>query len=90
SSHDPAERALIARIASHTSWANTPDRAARTERARAASRDRFLRQVDPDGVLAPAERERRAEAARQAFYLQMSRKSAAARRRRAAERAAAR
>ncbi len=85
-----ADRTLIARIASHTSWANTTDRAARTEPARRGLLDKFARQVDPDGVLAPAERERRAEAARKAFYLSMSRKSAEARRKRAAERMAGR
>lgn len=80
---NPADRALIARIAAHTSWANTPDPAARTAKARAAALERFERQVDPDGTLPPAERARRAEAARKAHFLGMARKSADSRRRKA-------
>ncbi|HEY1119933.1 MAG TPA: hypothetical protein VGE43_19615 [Acidimicrobiales bacterium] len=80
----PEERALRARLASHTSWARTPDRAARTQAARDASFARFERQVDPDGQLAPEERRRRAENARKAHMASMALKSAQARRRRKA------
>lgn len=79
----PAERSLMARIASNTSWANTADRSARTAPARRAFLDRFERQVDPDGTLPPAERARRAESARKAHFQRMARASARARRRRA-------
>ena len=78
-----AERILRARLASQTSWANTPDPSARTAKARAAFRDRFELQVDPDGVLPEAERHRRAEAARKAYYTGLALKSAKARRQKA-------
>jgi hypothetical protein len=47
--------------------------------------DKFERQVDPDGVLAPAERARRAEHARKAHFKRMALKSAHVRRRGAAQ-----
>ena len=76
----PAERALRARLAAHASWARTTDPAARTAPARAAFLDRFDRQVDPEGVLASAERARRAEHARRAYFLALAAKAAQARR----------
>lgn len=80
-----AERkSLAARAAAHASWANTPNPAARTEPARKAARDRFETQVDPDGLLDPAERTRRAEHARKAYFLGLALKSAQARRKKAA------
>lgn len=79
----PAERKLQAKLAVHASWANTDDRAARTAPARAAFADRFERQVDPDGVLEPVERARRAEHARKAHFYALALKSAQARRRKA-------
>ncbi|ACU35571.1 hypothetical protein Amir_1622 [Actinosynnema mirum DSM 43827] len=80
----PAQRSLRARMAAHTSWANTADAAARTAPARAAQMARFERQVDPDGVLPVGERSRRAESAKRAYYLGLAAKSAAARRARKA------
>lgn len=77
---DPGERALLARIAIHARWAKTDDRSAATAPARRAFRDRFEKQVDPEGVLPPAERAKRADSARKAFYLKLAYKSAAARR----------
>lgn len=74
------QRALRARIAAHTSWANTADPAARTEPARLAFDSRFEREVDPEGLLSLAERARRAESARKAYFLRLASKSAAARR----------
>jgi len=76
-----SDRSLAARIAAHDSWAQTPDRSARTAPARAALLAKFERDVDPDGVLAPAERRRRAESARRAHYTRMALRSAQARRR---------
>ncbi len=80
----PSERALRARIASHASWASTEDPAARTAPARTASRTaldtRFEREVDPDGTLPPAERTRRAEHARKAYFAGLALKSARSRR----------
>jgi hypothetical protein len=79
----PAERSLRARLASHTSWSRTSNRAERTSAARQAFADRFERQVDPDGTLPPDERQRRAESAKKAYYTGLALKSATARRRRA-------
>lgn len=44
--------------------------------------ERFEREVDPDGVLTPQERARRAENARAAYFRRLSLKSKQARRRR--------
>ncbi|MFJ9365426.1 hypothetical protein ACIRRA_13540 [Nocardia sp. NPDC101769] len=78
----PNDRVLQARIAAHASWAKTDDRAARTAKARKAMESKFEKQVDPDGVLPPDERARRAEHARKAHYTRLALKSAQARRRR--------
>jgi hypothetical protein len=51
-----------------------------TQAARDSFMARFERQVDPDSVLPPAERQRRAEAARKAYFLTLALKSARARR----------
>ncbi|MDP9393843.1 MAG: hypothetical protein M3Q27_06080 [Actinomycetota bacterium] len=80
---------LRAQIAAHESWARTTDRAARTAPARAEFDRRFERQVDPDGVLEPAERARRAGHARKAFFARLTLKSAQARSRKAQGGAAA-
>jgi hypothetical protein len=77
-----AERKMRAEIAVHTSWANTEDRPARTAAARQAALDRFEREVDPDGLLLPAERAIRAEHARKAYFARLALKSAQARRNR--------
>ena len=73
-------RSTIGRIGAHTKWANTPDRAAATAPARAGFLARFEREVDPDGVLTPDERARRAEHARKAYFARLALKSAEARR----------
>ena len=78
-----------AQIAAHTRWAHTADRAAATEPARTAFIARFERQVDPEGVLPPAERRKRAESAKKAHMLRLALKSAAARARKKAGAAAA-
>lgn len=75
----PTERTLRAKLAAHTRWA-TEDPVAGTEKARRAFRDSFENKVDPDGVLHPAERARRAEQARKAHYTRLALKSARARR----------
>ena len=79
----PQERKLRAAIAAHQSWANTEDRSARTASAREAFHKRFEDQVDPDRTLPPAERRRRAEHARKAYFARLALKSAKARRARA-------
>lgn len=80
----PSERVLRARLASHASWANTTDRAARTAKARQALMDSFERQVDPDGVLPDAERIKRAESLKKAHFTRLALKSAQARRKKKA------
>lgn len=72
---------MLAFIASHESWAKTENRTARTHNGRQAFLARFEREVDPDGVLLPAERARRAENARKAYFKRLALKSARARRR---------
>jgi hypothetical protein len=79
-----AERRLRGQMAVHTSWARTPDRAARTAPGRKAALERFEREVDPDGVLDPAERARLAASARKAYFTRLAYLSARARRRKAA------
>ena len=76
----PAERSLRGQIAAHHSWAHTPDRPARTAKARQAALDRFEKEVDPEGVLMPAERARRAANARKKYFAQLAARSAKARR----------
>jgi hypothetical protein len=78
------EKSLLASAAAHESWARTPDRSARTLPARLAMYERWERMADPDGVLPPVERARRAENFRQAHYKRMAAKSVMARRRRRA------
>lgn len=79
----PAEKSMRGKIAAYTRWAREPDRSAATAAARKAQWDRFERQVDPEGILTPAERAKRAESARKLYYTQLAFKSARARRRRA-------
>ncbi len=71
---------LQASIAAHISWARTEDRTARTAPARRAAEARFEKLVDPDGVLTPEERAKRAESARKAHFRMMALKSARVRR----------
>jgi hypothetical protein len=74
-----AERRLRARAAAYTLHSLYDSRQL-TANARAAFQDRFARQVDPDGILPEAERQRRAECARKAYYTALAAKSARARR----------
>ena len=50
-----------------------------TTAARSAFLNRFEREVDPDGVLSPAERAKRADHARKAYMTKLAYKSAKAR-----------
>lgn len=79
SSLTPELRRLRGQIAANTSWANTPNRPARTQKARAKFDERFEDEVDPDRVLPPAERAKRAENARKAYFARLAFKSAKAR-----------
>lgn len=75
----PAERSVRARIAAHHRWAKT-DPAEASESARRRIEDRFLREADPTGLLAPAERARRADHLKRAYFSGLALKSAKARR----------
>jgi hypothetical protein len=80
----PSDRALRARIAAAHRWGYVSDRQAATEPARRGLRAKFERLADPDGLLSPEERARRADHLMRAHMLRLSRASAQARRRRAA------
>jgi hypothetical protein len=75
-----SDRSIIASIGAHESWARTVDRTARTANGRRAALERFEREVDPDGTLAPAERTIRAEHLRKAHMQRLALKSVQARR----------
>jgi hypothetical protein len=77
----PVERTLRAQLAAHMSWAKTEDATARTAPGRAAFFRRFELEVDPTGSLPEAERNRRAESARRAYYSRLALMSVKARRR---------
>lgn len=77
----PAERRLRARLAAYTLHAKRDARET-TAPARAAFLDRFEREVDPELVLPDEERQRRAEAARKAYFTRLALRSAQARRQR--------
>jgi hypothetical protein len=74
------QRVLRARLGAYRLHA-THDPKETTKKAREAFASRFERQVDPDGVLAPIERARRAEAARRAYFTRLALRSSQARRR---------
>ena len=74
-----SERSMRASIAALVSWANTPDPAARAAKGAEGLLARFEREADPDGVLAPAERRRRAEQLRRAHMKRLAYRSARAR-----------
>lgn len=77
---EPSERFMATSLAANTRWAKEPDRTAATSPARAAFNARFDDEVDPGRVLAPAERARRAESARKAYFMRLALKSAQSRR----------
>jgi hypothetical protein len=68
----PAQRALRAKIASLKSWENTSDPSKRTENGRKAFLRRFEDEVDPDGTLPEAERQRRAGYAMKAYFTKLA------------------
>lgn len=74
----PSQRSLRAQIAAHTLHSKV-DSTRHTEPARKAFLARFERQVDPDGELPEAERLRRAEQAKKAYFTNLAYKSARAR-----------
>jgi hypothetical protein len=74
--------AEFGRIGAYESWARTDDWTARTAPARAAADEKFYDAVDPNRELPPAEREKRAAAARKAHFRRLAVKSAQVRRQR--------
>ncbi|MDT0472966.1 hypothetical protein RM863_12615 [Streptomyces sp. DSM 41014] len=78
---DPQDRSLRARLAAHTSWANTLDPASRTAKARAAAAGRFereARELHPDAT--DEQITRVAEHLKSAHFSRIALKAAAARR----------
>lgn len=80
----PQQRSQRARIAAHTKWAHT-DPVAGTAAARARFLETFIEQVDPERKLPEAERLRRAESARSAYFAALAYKSARKRQSRRAD-----
>jgi hypothetical protein len=76
----PEQRKRRAQIAALTRWAKCTDRTPATAKGRRASRERFERMVDPDGVLNPRERALRADKLERAHMLTMALRSAEVRR----------
>jgi hypothetical protein len=77
-SMSPAERSLRARIAHAMHARRDPTEA--TAKARAAFLSKFERQADPEGLLPPEERQRRAEHLRRAHFARLAKASAKTRR----------
>jgi hypothetical protein len=75
----PAERRLSAKAASNARWAKQ-DGTRQGLILRAGFDAKFEREVDPDGVLSPQERARRAANAKKAHMQRLAIKSAQARR----------
>lgn len=73
---------MAARIAALSRWAGEPDRPAATAPARRGLRLRFEHEVDPEGILSPEERARRANLAMRAHMVRMSLASSRVRARR--------
>ena len=78
-SSERSRRVLQARMAAHALHACVTDPSAHTAPARAKFLSRFEREVNPDGVLEPQERARRAEHAKKAYFLRLATASAEAR-----------
>lgn len=77
---DPSIMALRGRIGAHTMHARH-DPKETTAHARAVFLGRFDQEADPDGVLPEAERARRAEQLRRAYFARLAYLSAVKRRR---------
>ncbi len=80
----PTEQTLRGRLAAHTLHARRDPRQT-TANGRAAFLARFEREVDPQEALDPAERRRRADQARRAYFTRLSLAAVAARRAKRAE-----
>lgn len=74
----PAQYTMRARIAAQARWSRESG-ADQAKRGQEGLLARFERDVDPDGVLDPVERRRRAESARKAHMSRLALKSSRAR-----------
>jgi hypothetical protein len=74
----PEQRSLRARLAVLARWSNE-DPSEQMKIARSKFDERFYHQVDPDSLLPPEERERRAMAARKAYFTALAYKRSRAR-----------
>lgn len=79
----PAEQSIRGRVAAHVKWSKN-DPVEGTSKARAAFDKRFLDEVDPNRELPEAERLRRAQHARSAYFARLALASAKSRRQRRA------
>ena len=77
----PSSRSAIARLGAYSLHAQYDSRET-TKNGRAVFLSRFEREVDPDGRLEPAERARRAAAAKRAYFIRLGLRSAKVRRQR--------
>ena len=75
-----ADRSLIGRIGAAALHSQGKTN---TQAAREAFNNRFEREVDPEGVLPEAERQKRADKARELYFLRLTKASKDARARRA-------
>jgi hypothetical protein len=78
----PRDLTLLGRLGAYSQHAKYDVRET-TKAARAARDQKFINEVDPEGTLDPAERDRRVAAARKAYFTRISLLSAEARRSRA-------
>jgi len=81
---DPAHASRNAAIAAYSRWSRE-DPAENAARGQRGLVDKFRREVDPDGTLPEAERERRAQCAYRAHMLRVANASVAARKARAGD-----
>jgi hypothetical protein len=79
----PSNRKLAAKVGANSRWSKE-DPTRQGKILRAGLDAKFLREVDPNNELPEAERQRRAECARKAFFQRLALKSAAARKARRA------
>lgn len=77
------ERVLLGRIGGYTALSRH-NAYEMTKAARKGFESKFEREVDPEGMLEPQDRARRAEMARKAYFARLALLSAQARRRRRA------
>jgi len=69
------DRRTAGRLGAHSTHARHDSRAITAAARRASYHDRFEKLVDPDLILEPAERAKRADHARRAWYLRLSERS---------------